>query len=327
VAENLRSTEAEPRHIPLPEPVVERLVNGIDALEVRTPEPSPAAVAEALQSLADALELLPETTPRPRPSVRELAAKLANLPAGSSASTAPALDGLDAIRQRLAPMTVTGDNADEFREAVNALSAAREELRPDQTLRAQAGPLMRGLRAAADAVLIAGGNSPRFASTEPALPAGSREELSICVEDVRSRVRAMAAAAYPREREAASSMLASLADCLSVSPHKPPDFETRVSEIRFEVSRLRAAPAWAPREAAWVKAGLISSLEALESLPVSEQHGMATWLKAARRAAGAIADDTGLVFQRGRIQDALRTTADALAAAAGHAQREPGAPR
>ena len=302
--------------VKLPDAIVRRLVAGVDALSERTPRPSPTTVAEALRALAASLELFPGAASASIRSLRAAADRLSAAPPGSAAATERTLEGLEAFMEALTTTSAPPLRPEEFRGAVNTLSAAVGEIDRRESLAAEARPVARALAAAADAVLVAGGEAPRYGSAQPSLPAGSRRAFSECIPEVRSRVRALAAAKYPGERKAAAGALVALADCLAVAPGKSEKVERSIGEIRFETARLRAAPSLAPREAAWIRAALLAALDALEALGPGDGSPSATWAAAARRATEAIDGESGLVFQRAPVQDAFRAVADALAAAA-----------
>ena len=302
--------------VTLPEPVVARLAAGIEALSVRTANPSPGTVAEAFRALAAALELVSGTA---SPSIRALRAaadRVAAAPPDAAVATEKTIEGLEAFMEALTTASAPPDRPEQFRAAVNSLSAAVEEIDRGRSLVAEGRPVVRALAAAADAVLLAGGQPARYGSAQPSMPAGSRRAFRECFPQVRSRVRALAAAKYPREREAAARALAALADCLAAAPGKTEAVEKSIGEIRFETARIRAAPALAPRETLWIRGALLAALAALDGLATGDGASSSTWVAAGRRATEAIDGESGLVFQRAPVQDAFRAVVDALAAAA-----------
>jgi hypothetical protein len=92
------------------------------------------------------------------------------------------------------------------------------------------------------------------------------------------------------------------------------------STLAFELRRLRSGDAIALQAAAWVRSALLALCEMFPEPGGSEG---AAWVGRARVAASAIDPDAGLVFQRARIQEALRSCSDALLALAG-SRRAPG---
>lgn len=156
----------------------------------------------------------------------------------------------------------------------------------------------------------------RSAGPVLALPEGNAADFAACAVEVRGTVRKLASANYPDERSSLLKALTALSDCVAQAPDKPEEVARLLGAVRRETRRIRKERSIEPKLAGGVKSALIAVVDALDALPVDRGDYDATWVTPARRAAGAIEGDDGLVFQRAPIQDAFRAIADAMVVAA-----------
>lgn len=102
-----------------------------------------------------------------------------------------------------------------------------------------------------------------------------------------------------------------MADALETLPDSTHQAREQITEIRFEAKRLRRSEGLSFGLAKWIEEGLAAAVDGLQR--VSRPSDNATyWIGAARRSLKSIDIKSSLTFQRGPVQDAVRTTIDAF---------------
>ncbi len=316
----------------LPDPVVRRLVASVESLAPqRGVQADGDQLAGSLRSLASTLELLPGATWRPVNAVREAAGELADESSSETERASSVREALHAATRVLVDVDCPAAAASEFQVAVAAASAALDEIDPELSLAQQYRPMLRALRATADAILVAGGRQRRFTRPPSPLGPGDADTFSGRVAAATAAVEGLARAMGAAPRSAAAQALRALAEAIEAAPDKPGELAGLVAEMRYEAERLRRADALAFGDTQWIQTGLSAALDALAALPVGRRSDVGPWVDDARRAVQAIAGGRSLAFQRATVQDAFRAVLVAFTAAArgcpceSTTAREPGA--
>lgn len=168
------------------------------------------------------------------------------------------------------------------------------------------------------------GEPPRAAATKDG-QARSGLSLEDAVRDARGSVLKLGQTPWTEARQASARALLSLARLVDGACRGerrcPPD-----SNIRDQAERLQKSDPLTFGEAAWIKAGLVAALAALDTqnAPCARKASvLPPWTSAAGAAVAAIAGPTSLAFQRAQVQDAFRAVVDAFAVAAQMERRCP----
>jgi hypothetical protein len=108
-------------------------------------------------------------------------------------------------------------------------------------------------------------------------------------------------------------MFSDLADAIAAQPQSSQTRQKVLKELRFQAERLRRADRINFGLARWMKEGLLAALDGLQVIAPGDTRAP-FWIGAARETVSGIEKDSGVAFQRARIQDAVRSTVDAFAA-------------
>jgi hypothetical protein len=130
---------------------------------------------------------------------------------------------------------------------------------------------------------------------------------------VRAHAGELRAAPFGERHERAAELLDLLASALASAPHAQTTDAVRVCRVTQEADALTSEGGEPFRGSAQIKRGLSIVVELLEEYAErAEVARIEPWLESARRAVQSV-DERGMVgFQGSEIQDAFRTTVDAL---------------
>lgn len=304
--------------VALPESL-QRLSSAVDALGPGPGDPHHGEIVVALRELANALELTPDARDRAPAKLREAAEELES----SSPSSLEHADMLkEALKIALRPLVsraAPSGHETEYRDSVEALGRSIDALNADRPLLEQEQAVVAAFRAATDAVYLARGGVPPFGQAKAEDQGrGAVGTIEDELEQAREDVLELGQTKWTNDRQASASALSSIADVVEASD---PDRaqRNRISVIRFQAERLRSADSFRFGQAAWVKTGLTTSLDALDAMHADEradeQAIVTSWIRAARRAVGSIEERDSLSFQRAAVQDGFRSTVDAFVVA------------
>jgi hypothetical protein len=197
------------------------------------------------------------------------------------------------------------------RTARDAGAEASRSVAPVQSATPAAEPTSREEPAAgaAHAEALTPQPSTTTAATPP--PTTSREAL---LERARAQLLEVASADFTNVRERTSHLLYTLADLARMMD--PGATKQRdVQEIRFQAERVARTDASFVRTV-WIERALLAALSVLEeSAAAARLPELDDWITTARSAVNAIPDHSSLAFDQAPIQDALRATVTAFAAA------------
>jgi hypothetical protein len=182
-----------------------------------------------------------------------------------------------------------------------AAAAASEEKRPAPQGGAPSGELRPEQGTA----------QPNTEGTSGTPPAASRQAL---LEQAQAQLLEVASSDFSNVRERTSRLLYTLADLASASDAGAEE-QRHVQEIRFQAERIERTDASFARSE-WVERALLAALAVLEgSADAARNPDLDGWITTARDATQAIPDHSSLAFEEGPLQDALRATVSAYAAA------------
>jgi hypothetical protein len=268
-------------------------------------------IASALGSLGSSLKLLPNPDLRAPSILRDAARTLKDLPVESADRTDALKKGLTVAQRALLAREVTAEHSRAYFDAVARLSQALKALDTGRPLLEQQPTVAAAFQGATDAVFLAWGDTAPFATDAPpkVQTLGSiKTELAEATAAVLELGRAR------RPTQASAHALSSLADAVAAIDGGP-EPGSHVSRMRVQAERLEHADSLSFRRAEWIKQGLSVALDALEATSRGDTR-VAPFTQTARDAIDGINENSSIGFQRGVLQDAFRTTLQALLAAA-----------
>jgi hypothetical protein len=144
------------------------------------------------------------------------------------------------------------------------------------------------------------------------------------IQSARSQAGELRTAAFGERSELAAELLRRLALALIHAPHAAASDARRICELTKEADALASDGGKPFQGSAQIKRGLSAAVDLLdERVERADTTGLRSWLDAAHRAVQSI-DERGMVaFQGAEIQDAFRTTVDALTVFAQRSRGEP----
>ncbi len=282
-----------------------RLVSATRALGAIKEGEAHREISTALTALADALDR--DAGSRINAArIREIATQLAAAPEPANGQAALVRRALDAASQALeARARTSAPMAPELTAALGAGGTAVHALDDKRALADQRDHVVAGLEAITDAVfllrnrrapfplVIENGKSTRTPAA--ALAAARRDALAI------------ARAPWIAANAGTGAFVLDLADMLAA--HDGADVREGVAGLRLDAQRLSNAEGVFDR-AARLKRALRAAVDLLERTGVDPM-----WVRDARDAVSGIDPHGDIAFQRAEIQDAVRATVAAFAAA------------
>lgn len=282
------------------------------AASVERASAEPAALGSALSRLGDVVQA---TDPEAGREIARLATELAQSRADARTADrvqralATALDALAANlpSQPSAPV----------QRAYVLARRATARLSADEPLSGQSADVTAALRSMTNLAALAQNAPPPFAEEPGEL------ELGYDPDELRTRANLASAAVADLARESdwqrggrrTAHALDTLANVLEVAPLSatPAAWRSLVLAVRFEAIELARQGAITLERSDRVKAGLASCVDALEQIAKDHrEEPFRTMVANARSAVDAIDGNRSWVFQRGILQEAFRTTADAF---------------
>lgn len=289
---------------------IRQLAASVERLSPASAEPD--AIALALSRLGDVVQ---ETDPEAGREITRLGSELAGSRPDARAAgrvqraLATALDALAANlpSQPSAPVQRAYVVA---RRATGSLSA-------DTALSGQSADVTAALRSMTNLAALAQDAPPPFAEEPGDL------ELGYDPDELRTRANLASAAVADLARESdwqrggrrTAHALDTFANVLEVAPltATPAAWRSLVLAVRFEAIELGRRGAITLERSDRVKAALASCVDALEQIAKARrEEPFQTMVANARSAVDAIDGNRSWVFQRGILQEAFRTTADAF---------------
>lgn len=314
-------TAPTPRPAPPPSEI-RQLTESVERLPRAASEPTPAAIASALSRLADVVRASDLDAAR---EIDRLAGELVKAKADDRAAhvrraLATALDALAAGLPDPAPAPVQRSYV-LARRAVDTLASGEP---PSD----QGAQVTAALRSMTNLAALLQDTRPPFAE------APNETELGYDADELRTRadLASAAVAELARERDWEQSgkrtahALDTLANVIEVAPlsASPAAWHTLVLSVRFEAIELARQGAITLERSDRIKAGLASCVDALEQIASAHRREpLRTLVANARSAVNAIDASRSWVFQRGSLQEAFRTTADAFLVVASAAAETP----
>lgn len=315
----------EPRSEPRPQPVepaprprppaFDALVSAVEKLASDIADPSHAGLVLTLRRLADAMDISYEDPDQASAArVREIARKLEASDRDSvthSDLVAEAMNEALAVIERRLPDRSHSQVRASYLRAVRAA----ERITPKMPLLELQPQMLDAFAAVTHALLVVHGANSPFAGAQQSherSAARFREQASVAS----AAVATVAATFGDPALRAAADALDAIAIALEVAPISGSlagELDDKTVAIRFEAARLRRSGNLGFEQSDRIKAGLSRGLDALDRLakdcPIRNAKPM---LLRAREACTGI-DEYGMFeFQRAAIQEALRSTVDAL---------------
>lgn len=287
------------------------LANQVDALGSDGGKLDQATLAKLLEKLAQNMEPVSHAA---HLRVHEVAQRLAGAPANSLLRPGLVKQGLDLILKGLVPFEIPPARAPEYRQTLQALAQSTAAIQDLLPLDAQRPRTAAALRAAVDAIFVARAGEPPFGEAEnidtPPVPLGPMDaELAQARGDISKLAEIKTLDAAP----ASGRALASLADVLAAAD-RTGKAKSSLDEARFQATRLERGDRTVRfGQAGWIRAGVTSLLDGLDTLQHGPANQPSAWSQVARTAVVHIDERSSLAFQRAAIQDALRATVDAFA--------------
>jgi hypothetical protein len=297
-----------PEIVASPHPVdLEALSNAVDAIPAAPRDEAAIRIRTALDLVASAVAR------RDVPSGRELShlsTQLATARTGQVVLVRQALDlALDGLVADL-----THDRPDAVRHAYMMARRSAKLVTPSEPLRFQLVEVGATLRSITN--LIAARRGEDIVYQEPAVERDVGYDPALFRERVRRASKLVTVLSMERDWEVsvqnAADALDAIADLVEVSPLSLTDEQWRVLVRSIRYNAIALATDDGIDRSALVKAGLRAATEALSQL----EHGVIARrpLRVAARSAVESIDDRGLfMMQRGILQEAFRSTADAFA--------------
>lgn len=308
-------TASERDETPVQDPsqVRRHLQTSVETLAVPPPAMRQRQIASALRNLGTSLKQLPEPDLRATSDVHVAAGKLEDLPVDSTDRTDALKEGLDVALRALLARDVRDERMSDYFNVVAKLGQTLETLDNDAPLLEQQPTVTAAFQAATDAVFLAADETPPFAKDSPP---NVRAVGSVEAELTAASTAVLELGRADRPTQASAHALSSLADALAAVEGRCGP-RSDLSRMRLQAERLRHAGPLSFDRANWLKEGLEIALDALDALGApSGDTRVALFSKAARDAIDGLDEDRSLGFQRGALQDAFRSTLDALIAAA-----------
>lgn len=295
------STEGKP-----PARALEGLASATRALGATTAGEAHRDVATAVTALAGAMERDPASRVQ-AVQVRELGARLA-------AASEPANDHAELVRQALDTASraledrahSSGPMSAQLTAAFAASEAAVRSLEDSRALTDQRERVVAGFEAITDAVFLL---HRRRAPFPLAIESGGATRTpAIALAAARRDALAIARAPWIAADAGTAALVLDLADMLAVLDGA--DVREGVAGLRLDAQRLSNVDAPTFDRARRLKRALRSALDLLATTGVDPM-----WVSDARDAVAGIDPHGAITFQRSEIQDAVRATVAAFAAA------------
>jgi hypothetical protein len=301
------AADASDTPTPLPIPAtLERLVRSVRALDDSAQNLEHQRVIRSLRDASDVLEAIERGRGEAAAPLRASAQRL-------EFSDQSSLDHVDELRraliaaqERLRALDRAAERVPAFDAALVALGRDIDTLNASRPLLEQQPAVSSSFRALADALFLAAGHEAPFA--DRARESRSVEEV---LEHTRADVLALGRADLSNIRELTSRAMYSMAELVEGLTSRGAA-SARVAAIRAEARRLEHDSSGPFARAGWVERGLDAALGALDELEVCREPVVASWVEAARRSARGLPQRGSLPFQHAAIQDAFRSTLDAI---------------
>ena len=301
---------------------IQQLAAAVERVPGAVPAPNHAAVAAALSRLADVVRIEDADAAR---EIDRLGGDLMRSAPGASTHADLTQRALARALEALAARLPREPSASLQRAYVIAQRAS-DGVDPDAPLSRQIAGVTAALRSLTN-LAAALDDAPLPFAEAPALA-----ELRYDPAQLRDRANLASAAVAELARERdwkragarASHALDTLANVIEVAPLTvtPTEWRSLVLAVRFEAIEARRGGAITLERADRIKAGLASCVEALAHIVDDRREPPLTALVAnARSAVDAIEGSRSWVFQRGILQEAFRTTADAFLVVASPPER------
>lgn len=297
---------------------LQRLASAVNSLDDTPPDANHRALVQALRDLGIAIAQLPGVSTARVAEMLDTAQRLESAPASSYLHADLLKKGLAAALGALLARSGSAEGTPyrtaQYRDVLANLGMAIDSIRGDRPLLDQRKRVADTFRAATDAVYLASALRPPF----PEAMAGAERPVSPALDqelsDAQAALLELGQARWPNARSAVARALFALADVVQ-SLQRETALGEKANEIRRQAERLSSAELLTLDQTKWLVTGLLSALDALDTLPPERAAFIAAWRSAARKAIAGLSQGDTLAFQAAAVQDGFRATLDAFVAA------------